>query len=347
METYFLDVIRGKRKAPLLIPLLQILSVFYRGVLALRNKAYDWGILSSQRVAVPVVSIGNIVVGGTGKTPVTEMLSLALQEKCNLAILTRGFRSEMEKRGQMGQIRQGNAALECGDEPSLLVQKTKAAVWVGSDRVSSARAAIAEGAECLLLDDGMQHRRIARDFEIVVIDAQDPLSQGRFLPRGLLRDAPHRLKNADLILLTHCKDVAQFDAAHRQIAPYTQAPCVGVRVCVLNAEELPGKVGVFCGIGTPERFLQTVRDLNREIVDTFLLKDHGMPSEDALLCFAKECREKGAVALLCTEKDAVKWPRFSSHLGLPVIPVIMQLECVVGKEHFEKMVQKIRDKVGK
>src|ERR1700679_3317097 len=97
MEAYLLEVIRGKRKAPWLIPLLQILSVLYRGVLALRNKGYDWGVFSSQQVGVPVVSIGNIVVGGTGKTPVTEMLSLALQEKCTLAILTRGFRSEMEK----------------------------------------------------------------------------------------------------------------------------------------------------------------------------------------------------------------------------------------------------------
>ncbi|MES2121804.1 MAG: tetraacyldisaccharide 4'-kinase, partial [Chlamydiota bacterium] len=311
IEEYVVEVMRGERKAPFLRPLLSALSRAYRSVVALRNAAYDKHIFNSEALSVPVISIGNLTVGGTGKTPLVHLLASELQKTLRLAILTRGFRSRVEKRGEMRKISAGSGPLfsaeECGDEPYLLAQKTKASIWVGADRVASGKAAIAEGAQCLLLDDGFQHRRLKRDYDIVVVDGNDPLARGNFLPLGFLRDSPQRLKQASLIVVSHARDEEHVRQVEAQLSPFTSAPVMGVRVQVLNAERLtPGKAALFCGIGSPQRFVQTVRDLKQEIVDTLILKDHAKPTAAQLADFARQSKEKGARYLLCTEKDAVK-----------------------------------------
>jgi tetraacyldisaccharide 4'-kinase len=161
---------------------------------------------------------------------------------------------------------------------------------VGANRVKSGRTAIAEGVNCLLLDDGMQHRRLGRDFEIGVVDGSDPFSGGKFLPWGMLRDSPKRLKNATLIVATHVKDRAHFERVQTQIARYSRAPVVCTCLEVLNKNIfVPRKVGVLCGIGQPARFLQTVRDLNQEIVDTLILNDHEPLHNAQLENFAANC----------------------------------------------------------
>src|ERR1700733_10630426 len=203
LERSILKIIRGEKKAPVAMACLKAFSLAYRSVIALKNLAYDKKLLASEKLSVPVVSIGNLVAGGTGKTPLVHSLALALQGKVHLGILSRGYKSQIEKSKQIKQISAGNGPLcspaECGDEPYLLAQKTKASLWVGADRIASGKKAIEQGANCLLLDDGMQHRRLFRDFEIVVIDGTSPFSEGNFLPCGWLRDSPKRLKNADLI----------------------------------------------------------------------------------------------------------------------------------------------------
>ena len=327
------------------------LSAVYRSLITARNLAYDRDLFASTRLSVPVVSVGNIVVGGTGKTPFVHLLASKLQDKVRLAILTRGYRSQMEKMGESKKISAGAGPLfspeECGDEPYLLAQKTKAAIWVGADRISSGKKAIEEGANCLLLDDGMQHRRLKRDFEIVMVDGMDPFSKGRFLPWGLLRDSPKRLKKASLIVATHVKDEDHYRKLQQLLAPLTSAPIVGTQIEVLNKEAfLPRKVGLFCGIGQPARFLQTARDLKSEIVDTLIVEDHRSLHKDQLQTFAERCREKGATALLCTEKDYIKLSPKSS-VGLNIIPVEIQLKIIAGKEHWENLIENILDKVVK
>ncbi len=263
--------------------------------------------------------------------------------------MTRGFRSQIEQSGRIEQISKGSGPLlpagECGDEPFFLAQKTKASIWVGADRILSGRRAIADGANCLLLDDGMQHRRLRRDFEIVIVDGADPFSKGRFLPWGLLRDSPKRLKNASAIVVTHVKDTAHFRRIQTLISPFSRAPLIGTQVEILNKDRFsPRKIGVFCGIGQPSRFLQTARDLNQEIVDTLILRDHGVLQNGQLEKFAKNCHKKGAEALLCTEKDYVKLsPNLS--LGLEIIPVGIELKIIAGKEHWEQLIDNILDKV--
>ncbi len=341
-------IIEGKKKSPVASLCLQLLSIPYRLIVALRNFGYDRGILPSQKLEGIVVSIGNVVAGGTGKTPLTQLLATCLQDQMNVGILTRGYRSQIEKRKEIQQISTGTgplcSAAECGDEPFLLAQKTKASIWVGADRVVSGKEAIEQGIQCLLLDDGMQHRRLKRDFEIVIIDGRDPFSNGRFLPCGMLRDSPKRLKNATLIVATHLKDSAHFTQLQTCISSYSRAPLVGSQIAVLEKENFkPGKVGVFCGIGKPAYFLQTVRDLKSEIIDTLILDDHGSLRQDQLEAFAKNCLEKGARAILCTEKDYVKLPQQQiEKLPLEIFPVAIEMKIIFGKEDWDRLIEKIK-----
>jgi len=355
LERIFLKLIRGEKKAPLIMGSLAGLSTVYRSIIAMRNFAYNHQWLPSALLPAVVISVGNIVAGGTGKTPLVHLLASQLQHQVRLAILTRGFRSQIEKSGMIQKISSGNGPLfspeECGDEPYFLAQKTNASIWVGADRVASGRLAVKEGAQCLVLDDGMQHRRLKRDFEIAIVDGIDPFSKERFLPWGLLRDSPKRLQSADLIVITHVKDQKHYSQLQNQLSHFTKAPTVATQIEVLNKKAgFPhihrGKVGVFCGIGKPDRFLQTVRDLKSEIVDTLLLKDHGPLQDGQLQKFAEKCRDKGAEALLCTEKDYVKLSPDSS-VCLNIEPVEIQLKITSDKEHWEKLIENILDRIGK
>lgn len=351
IENYLLDVMRGKRRFFLLEALLAFCSLFYQLAIKIRHIGYDRKIFPSSALNVPVLSVGNVVAGGTGKTPIVAFFAEKLTPYCKVAILTRGVGSEVEKSKKICCLSNGEGPLfnsdYSGDEPYLLASKTDSAIWVGIDRIKSGMAAIKEGAECLLLDDGMQHRRLHRDFEVVVIDAQDPFSNERFLPYGFLRDSLKRLKLATLVILTHCADEKVYRQAKRIVGQYTQAPIVATKVIVENKEKFaPQKVGVFCGIGNPLRFLQTVRDLNQEIVDTLILKDHAAANRQELESFANRCSEKGANLLLCTEKDAVKLldPLL---LSLKIVPVKMQIKILSGEEHLDALLNRIREKIRK
>jgi tetraacyldisaccharide 4'-kinase len=348
LERSILQIIRGEKKAPVTRAFLAGLSLAYHAAINLRHLAYDLGLLPSTKLPIPVVSIGNLVAGGTGKTPLVHALATALQDKIDIAILSRGCKSKIEKSGSVKRISTGLGPLfsaeECGDEPYLLAQKTKGSVWVGIDRIESGRLAKKQGAKCLILDDGMQHRRLKRDFEIVVIDGLDPFARGRYLPWGLLRDSPKRLKKSSLIVISHCKDTEHFKQLKEQMSRFSKAPVVAAHMQILNPEQfIPRKVGVFCAIGQPARFLQTVRDLKSEIVDTLILNDHAQWQKEQLETFAKRCWELGAEALVCTEKDVVKLNFDIS--SLKILPVKIQMKITEGKEHWQQLINHILDQV--
>ena len=216
LQNYVQDIIEERRKAPLAKGVLLALSKFYRTGVSLRNHAYDQLWLKTFKSPLPVISVGNIVAGGTGKTPLIRLLLQELTPECGVALLTRGYRSQIEKSGEVVNLAASPSTPEmCGDEPfwlSSLFPKT--AVWVGKNRVLSAQKAFEEGAECLLLDDGMQYRRLHRDIDIVVMDAQDLFGKNHYLPRGYLRDSRKRLFGADLIVVNHAD--GNFDAVCRK-----------------------------------------------------------------------------------------------------------------------------------
>jgi tetraacyldisaccharide 4'-kinase len=314
-----------------------------------RHVAYDRGWLRSRRPPGPViVSIGNLVMGGTGKTPLVMKFGQEFQATGSLAILTRGYRSPAEKAHTPVYIPPGHPSnpIICGDEPCLLAQRlSRAHVVVGRNRYASANLAVAAGAQLLVLDDGLQHRQLARDFDIVVVDADDPLGKGHLFPRGTLRECPKGLRRAQLIVVNYVRSADHFQRAQAHLRAFTAAPMVGMRPIVSGFPITPGtKVGLFCGIGQPERFVDTVRELGVNIVGTLFSDDHRLPSPQAFEAFAKRCQQQGAAMLLCTEKDTVKLSR-RGHLPLSIAAVPMELAIVEGHAHWFQLIDQIRARI--
>lgn len=360
-ELYFLSVIRGERKgffAKLFCFILWIFSGPYRLVVFFRNWMFDHGWLKSFIPPVPlVISVGNITAGGTGKTPVTLMLAEALQNEALLAILSRGYRSQAEKFSVPLLLNKKKGLLHpaslCGDEPYLLAENLpNSLVIVGRNRYQSSKIAARMGVSVLLLDDGMQHRGVARDFEIVVMDILDPFGCGYFLPRGLLREGAEGLARADLIILNNVQDKDLFDTVKRRISNISSAPIMGTCTEVIGVYDLKNrlispfekvKVGIFCGIARPEYFLKTVEKMGMEVVAQVSFADHDVMDLNRLMDFSKECEQKQASYLLCTEKDRVKLVN-SSELKLPIAWVKTRLSILEGSEHWDAFIHQAKNK---
>lgn len=256
---------------------------------SLRHKCYDVGIFRTYKVAVPVISVGNIAVGGTGKTPLVILLGKTFSTH-RVAILSRGYGG--------------------GDETKVIQRHLpQAMLYEDADRVRAAKKAIAEGAQLLILDDGFQHRRLHRDFDLVIVRPQD--FRGRCLPAGQLRENPRRLKKA--IVLSELK-----------IKAHCPVSLIGKRVAI------------FCGIGHPERFKQTVSELGGIIVAELYLGDHEPIGWQRLHDFYTACKALQITYLLCTEKDEVKLP---PHHQLPLYAVRIETERAGLENLIEKMKQ--------
>jgi tetraacyldisaccharide 4'-kinase len=287
---------------------LGLLAVPYRLVVALRNRLYGWGLKRTHRASCPVVCVGNITAGGTGKTPMVEWIADQLVRRGRKpAILSRGYGA---RRGP-------------NDEALLLAERLPDVPHLQHpDRVMSARAAVAQhGADFLLLDDGFQHRRLARDVDVVLLDATNPFGFGHLLPRGLLREPVSALRRADMILLTRCGLVTD-DALHRLRARVESlAPEVAVGevveepfsvVALHTGDEAPvASIGgvsamAFCGIGNPAAFFRLLESLGVRLVATRVFPDHYGYGVADLEAVADAARAAGASCLLTTHKDAVK-----------------------------------------
>jgi tetraacyldisaccharide 4'-kinase len=304
----------------------------------LRHALYDLGWLPSYAVAAPVISIGNLVAGGTGKTPFTAKLIEALPS--GAAILSRGYRSKMT---QAQEVTLAQTAQEVGDEPYWLLRHTKASIWVGKDRVDSAKKALLQGASFLVLDDGFQHRRLQRDCDLVLLDATDPFGKGFFLPRGYLRDLPGRLSRAKWVIITHLEKQVDRKQLESSIRLWTRAPIMGFASCYewTGSEQT---VGAFCGIAKPHFFYEALQEVGMKVVKKLTTEDHRLPAPGDLEAFALECQQLGAEALVCTEKDFVKLPAACS-LAVPVRVLKMKLECVWNQLAWEEMVNTLQNRI--
>jgi len=311
IETYIVEVIRGQRRGFLIKPVLRLFSFFYGAAVFLRNWAYDHRCFKIFRPPVTVISIGNIVAGGTGKTPTVMLCAQAFANKYKVAVLSRGYRSQAGKIPAI--VADGRDVQLCGDEPCLLKENlTEAMVIVGRDRARSALLAKERGADLVILDDGMQHRRVARDFEVVVVDGKDPFGQGKFLPAGFLRENGKALGRADLIVVNHSEGTAE---VKEQLSSFSKAPMAATQMKIRVAFDLATsekvhlrgqKVAAFCGIANPKRFVETLEKEGAEVVDILVCPDHKSADPAALKKFSEHCRGLGAKTLVCTEKDKVK-----------------------------------------
>lgn len=320
----------------------------------LRNKAYDFKFFKSYTPPVPaIVSVGNIVAGGTGKTPVTMLLSKNLVKKTPIAILSRGYRSHAENLSTPLRLSAGKGpeypASFCGDEPYLLAENLPSIpIFVGKDRIQAAEMAAKQGAKIVILDDGMQHRKIFRDFDIVVLDAKDPFGQGHLLPRGLLREDVSSLKRASLVIINNVENKEQYDSIASRVAKYTAAPLVGTEVTIEKISYLDNnpvetlknkKIGMFCGIGNPLHFKKTLQNAGAKIIAELPLADHACLSTNQMQEFAKQCKNEGADYIVCTEKDKVKL-EVSNQLALPIVWVKIELEVCEGLQYWNEFIKK-------
>ncbi|MCH9632669.1 MAG: Tetraacyldisaccharide 4'-kinase [Chlamydiae bacterium] len=361
-----LDKIHSSKRGVLLDSmraLLYFVSLFYRLTMAIRNSLYDnfnrWEKSFSLKLfriniynsKARVISIGNIVAGGTGKTPLTLLVAKAiLKKKRSLAILSRGYKAKIENDAMGPQLISCGAgpiktAAECGDEPYLMSKNTPGALfYVGKNRVESARMAVKAGANIILLDDGMQYRSLHRDFDIVLLDAQDPFGRDHFLPRGFLREHPKALKRSSLIVLNHIYSKSHFEELKKEISIWSSAPVVGVSpqyIKTVGLDEkqsfsLRGKkVMAFCGIAKPKYFFELLESQGAEIVFKEVLPDHEKASQTFFDKVEIAAKDLEAELMVCTEKDAVKIEDFKSFC-IPICFVKIELTVEYGKKEFEK-----------
>lgn len=261
-----------------------------------------------QSVGVPVICVGNLTVGGTGKSPTVMALVAELQARGYAPhVLSRGYGGRLD-----GPVRvaPSHGAADVGDEPVML--SAFAPVWVARDRVAGARAAVAEGAGALILDDGFQDPALAKDLSILVVDAATGFGNGCLLPAGPLREpVADGLARADLVLRLgegEGPDTGELPVAEAEIAPLeTGMPWRGLRVVA------------FAGIGRPQKVFDTLRDLGADLVATHAFGDHE-PYPDAVLHRLLREAQAANARLVTTEKDAARLPAwFRPHvLPLPV-----------------------------
>ena len=359
LEVYFVQLVQGKKKGPLayfLKIILRIFSWIYQFIVSVRNWAFDKGCFKLYHAPVPlVISVGNIVVGGTGKTPVTLMLAEEFYKEFVIAILSRGYRSKAEHLRKPVTLSNGKGPLHkasyCGDEPYLISQNLpKAFVFVGKNRHEASNMAARAGAQLILLDDGMQHRHLARDLEVVVMDALDPFGQGFFLPRGFLRESISSLARADLIILNHLDDKSLYHEFKHKIIKYSKAPLIGTTTILDNIYDIEGnvissihqkKVSIFCGIAHPEYFQKTIINAGAEIVAFEFISDHMTFGNDELISFINKSLALGAEYVICTEKDFVKLDK--NYLkDQPIAWLKMRLSIVEGESAWKKFIEKAK-----
>ena len=339
-ESQFRNLVSGRWRGPVAAGLRGVLAaaeVAYAWEVRRRNRRFDSGRSQPTRVAAPVISAGNLTVGGTGKTPLVLWIGRWLREhQHEVTIISRGYGRQA---GALNDEAQEIAALLPG------VRQVQ-----NPDRVAAAREALAaQPRQVLLLDDAFQHRRIARDLDIVLLDALEPFGYEHLLPRGLLREPISSLARAQVVALSRADAVAEprrreIEARVRSLAPQSlwlelaHQPTSfvshgGSRDALENWRGR--RVAAFCGIGNPAGFRHTLANCGLEVAAVRELPDHFAYPPRAIADLETWLRGQSDIAAaVCTRKDLVKLPRETLG-GLPLVALEIELAITVGQEQLE------------
>jgi len=342
----------GEESASCLASLLSMISFGYRGVLWTRDFCFKTGLKRQKRLPCKVISIGNITVGGTGKTPMSMFVAEAVKKMGRkAAILIRGYRGGAEKKG--GIVSDGKTLLmgsdQAGDEAFLMASLMKGVpVLVGRDRYASGQTAIqAFGSEVLVLDDAFQHRGLMRDIDLVLLDEKQPFGNQKLFPRGRLREPIHELRRGDAVILTRSRghgdetasmvkkiapDMPVFRSFHRPVVRTVIRKTSGDASEQKNRDndQAPilhkGKtVFAFSGIAANKQFKDTIGALGGRLVGALSFADHHKYTQKDIQSICRQSNQARADILATTEKDfarfghqAARWPMDLLVIGIDI-----------------------------
>lgn len=380
LETFLVDLIQRKDtsrirnwRVLLLLFVLRQASYGFKGIVRLRHFLYDQGVFRHHALGCQVISIGNVTVGGTGKTPVVEVFARTLQQRGRkVAILSRGYKKKeapfpvrllyklllRESRIPPRIVSDGRKLLLDselgGDEPYMLATNLPdVAVLVDKDRVKSGRYAISRlGCDTLILDDGFQYLSLRHHVEIVLVDSKNPFANGYMLPRGLLREDVNNLVKAHYIFITKC-DGSDNSALKAEIRKFnTRAEMIE---CTHRARYLENifttaradlsflkglTVSAVSGIAVPGGFERALESLGATLSDRVQFADHHRYTQQEIIEVINSARNSGAQAIITTEKDAVRFPRLD-RCDLPVYFLRVDIELLSGSEDFNACIARI------
>ncbi len=376
VETFVLEVITEQRRdlrASVVRFLLLVLSKVFGVAVKLRRLLYDIRLLRDTTLGIQVISVGNLTVGGTGKTPVVEKFARELRDQGRqVAILSRGYRSKpkpllqqivgklllREETTPPRVVSDGKSLLldseTAGDEPYMLASNLKdVVVLVDKDRVKAGRYAIEKfGCDTLLLDDGFQYWKLAgRRKDIVLVDCQSPFGNEHLLPRGILREPPSHLSRATFVFITK----SDGDTARLRARLARHNPTARIIECVhhpLYFEDvftgqqhglqlIKGmKVAALSGIAQPESFEESLVRLGAELVYAKRFADHHRFSQQEIINAINRSKKRQADAILTTQKDAVRFPKIDRR-DLPMFFMRVEIKILAGAKDFQDCVRQI------
>ena len=380
IERYLISIVQDDKSEYLqsisvrmLLRMLRGLSYIYRSAVVTRLWLYERGLKRHHTLGCQVISVGNLTVGGTGKTPVVERFARELEKQGRVvAILSRGYKKEKEPFSERlmdtlllrknskpprvvsdGKQLLLNSSMS-GDEPYMLASNLpNVPVLVDKNRVKSGRFAINTfGCDTLILDDGFQYLQLKHQLDIVLVDKTNPFGYEHVLPRGLLREPVEQIRRARFIFITKSdgKGVEQLKERIRQYNTEAEIIecCHEARYLrnLFNAEEKPlsllqgAKVAVISGIAVPEGFESEVEQRGATILLRRRYADHHRYSQQEIMDLINEAAEAGAEMIVTTEKDAVRFPRMPRR-DIPVYYLRVDIEILSGEENFQECIRRI------
>ena len=340
LESYLVKLIQEKGAdldqpfgIRMLLAFLKFASCLFAAGVAIRYFLYRTGLKRRYPLGIQVISIGNVTAGGTGKTPVTEIFART-QVVSKPLVVSDGRHVLLD-------------SATGGDEPYMLASNLPGvAVVVDRDRVKAGRYAIKRlGCDTLILDDGFQYQKLKHSIEVVLVDATNPFGNGHMLPRGVLREPARHLKRADIIFLTKCR--GDVSAVRDEIRRYNAtAEIVECNKDVWSREEYPlswleGKTTcTLSGIASPKGFENSLRHLGAKVVWCERYADHHRYDASEVLYALNRTADMGADALVTTEKDAVRFPRFET-TPVRCLYLRIAIEIISGRESFDQIINRI------
>lgn len=361
------------RSERLFLGLLRALSRLYRAIIQLRHLVYSKGIFRHHTLGCQVISIGNLTVGGTGKTPVVEVFSRELQKAGRrVAILSRGYKKKEAAWGTRlmdklllrtaqrpprivsdGKTLLLDSAMS-GDEPYMLASNLpNVCVLVDRDRVKSGKYAINKlGCDVLILDDGFQYLSLKPRVQVVLVDRTNPFGNEHCLPRGILREPVKNIRRADFIFITKSNGTGSEELKARLRQLNDKAEIIECRHCpryvqnLYTAEQLPleflqgKKIVAVSAIAVPKGFENELERLGARLLKRFAFADHHRYSQQEIIDIINTAKELQADAILTTEKDAVRFPRLDRR-DVPVYFLRVDIEILSGEEDFHSCISRI------